>query len=266
MPWLRLVDNVAFGLSRRLPRRERARLAMAALERVHLAPFVDALPKTLSGGMAQRAALARALVTRPPVLLLDEPFSALDALTRQALQDELLQLWSEDRPTLLLVTHDLDEAQALADRICVLHGGTTLQIGVPDEVRLRPANVRVARLMGHINLLPAAVLGSSQIRCGSQVLAVKSTNGAAPGPRVTALIPPDAIWLAAGDADAPNVVAGTITGLQVLGDRIGVALAFDGGELRFRLPTREAAARNLQSGAALSVEVDPSLVHVLRDD
>ena len=129
MPWLRLTDNVAFGLSRDLPRRERDGLAEAALARVGLARFATALPKTLSGGMAQRAALARALVTRPPVLLLDEPFSAVDALTRQALQEELLRLWAEDRPTMLLVTHDLDEALYLADRVIVLGGH-------PGRVRL----------------------------------------------------------------------------------------------------------------------------------
>ena len=135
MPWLRLVDNVAFGLSRRLPRAERSHLALAALERVRLARATGALPKTLSGGMAQRAALARALVTRPPVLLLDEPFSALDALTRQSLQDELLRLWAEDRPTLLLVTHDLGEALYLADRVVVL-GGEPSRIRLELEVGL----------------------------------------------------------------------------------------------------------------------------------
>jgi sulfonate transport system ATP-binding protein len=136
MPWLKLLDNVAFGLPRRLPRAERTRLARAALARVGLARFETALPKTLSGGMAQRAAIARALVTRPPVLLLDEPFSALDALTRQALQDELLRLWAEDRPTMVLVTHDLDEALYLADRVVVLggHPGRVrleLEVGLP---------------------------------------------------------------------------------------------------------------------------------------
>lgn len=121
MPWLSVRDNIAFGLHH-LARQERRALAEAAVERVHLAGFADALPKQLSGGMAQRTALARALVARPPLLLLDEPFSALDALTRQALQDELLALWALDRPTMLLVTHDLDEALALADRVVVLGG------------------------------------------------------------------------------------------------------------------------------------------------
>ena len=103
-------------------RHERERRAAGEIDRVALARFADALPKTLSGGMAQRAALARALVARPSVLLLDEPFSALDALTRQSLQQELLGLWARDRPTLLLVTHDLDEALYLADRVVVLGG------------------------------------------------------------------------------------------------------------------------------------------------
>ena len=121
MPWLCVRDNIAFGLHH-LPAQQRRELALAAIDRVHLAGFAEALPKELSGGMAQRTALARALVARPPLLLLDEPFSALDALTRQALQDELLALWALDRPTMLLVTHDLDEALALADRVVVLGG------------------------------------------------------------------------------------------------------------------------------------------------
>jgi sulfonate transport system ATP-binding protein len=121
MPWLTVAQNVAFGL-RGPGREERRRLALAALQRVHLEEFADALPRALSGGMAQRTAIARALVARPPVLLLDEPFSALDALTRESLQDELLQIWSDDRPTLILVTHDIDEALALGDRVVVLGG------------------------------------------------------------------------------------------------------------------------------------------------
>ena len=135
MPWLSVLDNVAFGLPRSLPRAERARRSRAELARVGLTRFADALPKTLSGGMAQRAALARALVTRPSVLLLDEPFSALDAMTRQSLQEELVGLWERDRPTLVLVTHDLDEALFLADRVVVL-GGQPGRIGLDLPVPL----------------------------------------------------------------------------------------------------------------------------------
>ncbi|MFL5332808.1 MAG: ABC transporter ATP-binding protein [Geminicoccaceae bacterium] len=149
MPWLKVKDNVGFGLSRQLPRAERVRRAAVEIARVGLAGFADALPKTLSGGMAQRAALARALVTRPAVLLLDEPFSALDALTRRSLQEELVALWERDRPTMVLVTHDLDEALFLADRVVVLGGQpgrVRLDLPVPLP-RPRPRDgVALARL------------------------------------------------------------------------------------------------------------------------
>jgi len=121
MPWLTVAANVAFGIGH-LPAGEAQKLTEATLERVGLAEFAGALPKQLSGGMAQRAALARALVTSPEVLLLDEPFSALDALTRADLQQHLLDLWEADRQTVLLVTHDIDEALRLADEIVVLCG------------------------------------------------------------------------------------------------------------------------------------------------
>ncbi|WP_207478503.1 ABC transporter ATP-binding protein [Arenibaculum pallidiluteum] len=119
LPWLTVRQNVGFGL-RELPEAERRRRVDEVLARVGLADFADAWPRDLSGGMAQRVALARALVARPRVLLLDEPFSALDALTRYDLQDHLLQLWEYDRPTMVLVTHDIEEALVLADRIIVL--------------------------------------------------------------------------------------------------------------------------------------------------
>ena len=119
LPWLTVAGNVAFGIEH-LPRPERAARVTAALARVGLADKADAWPRELSGGQAQRVAIARALVPRPEVLLLDEPFSALDAFTRADLQDHLLALWADSRPTLVLVTHDVDEAIALADRIVVM--------------------------------------------------------------------------------------------------------------------------------------------------
>jgi sulfonate transport system ATP-binding protein len=92
------------------------------IEKVGLTQFAKALPKELSGGMAQRVAIARALVTNPSILLLDEPFSALDAFTRLSLQDHLLQIWEYDRPTMILVTHDVEEALMLSDRVIVMRG------------------------------------------------------------------------------------------------------------------------------------------------
>lgn len=119
LPWLTVAGNVAFGIED-LPRQQRDAAVATALARVGLADKINAWPRELSGGQAQRVAIARALVPGPEVLLLDEPFSALDAFTRADLQDHLLALWADSRPTLLLVTHDVDEAIALADRIVVM--------------------------------------------------------------------------------------------------------------------------------------------------
>ncbi|MDE1150626.1 MAG: ABC transporter ATP-binding protein [Azospirillaceae bacterium] len=130
LPWLSVADNVGFGLTS-LPAGERAARVAVALERVGLAAHAQSWPRELSGGQAQRAALARALVAKPQILLLDEPFSALDALTRTDLQDHLLELWAEDRPTLVLVTHDIEEALVLADRVVTLRP----RPGRVDDVR-----------------------------------------------------------------------------------------------------------------------------------
>jgi sulfonate transport system ATP-binding protein len=118
-PWLRVEDNVGFGLDGR-PRAQRAGRVRVQLARVGLAEKAGAWPRELSGGQAQRVSLARALIMRPQVLLLDEPFSALDAFTRADLQGHLLDLWADGRPTLVVVTHDVEEAVALADRIVVM--------------------------------------------------------------------------------------------------------------------------------------------------
>jgi len=119
LPWLKVADNVGFGLGGR-PRAERATRVATALKRVGLTDKAVMWPRELSGGQAQRVAIARALVPRPEVLLLDEPFSALDAFTRADLQDHLLDLWADAKPTLILVTHDVDESIVLADRVVVL--------------------------------------------------------------------------------------------------------------------------------------------------
>jgi sulfonate transport system ATP-binding protein len=119
LPWLSVADNIGFGLSD-LPANVSREKVATALARVGLTDKAKAWPRELSGGQAQRVAIARALVPQPEVLLLDEPFSALDAFTRRDLQDHLLDLWADMRPTLVLVTHDVDEAVVLADRVLVM--------------------------------------------------------------------------------------------------------------------------------------------------
>ena len=134
-PWRDVRTNVAYGLTRsRLPKAEALARADRALADVGLTDRADVWPLTLSGGQAQRVSLARALVAEPELLLLDEPFGALDALTRLSMRSLLLDLWREHRFGVLLVTHDVDEAVALADRVVVLEDGEiihTLDIGDP---------------------------------------------------------------------------------------------------------------------------------------
>lgn len=118
-PWMTISDNVALGL-KNMPKREKEKIVAEHLELVRLKGFEHAYPHQISGGMSQRAAIARALVNRPKVLLLDEPFGALDALTRIQLQKEVLEIWQKEKTTMILVTHDIDEAIYLSDRIAVM--------------------------------------------------------------------------------------------------------------------------------------------------
>ncbi len=120
-PWLTVRQNVAFGLEvAKVPREEQERIVERCLKLVGLHAFADALPKTLSGGMKQRCAIARAYAMNPQVLLMDEPFGALDALTRVNMQDELLKTWSQDARTIMFITHDVEEAVYLAHRVVVM--------------------------------------------------------------------------------------------------------------------------------------------------
>lgn len=119
MPWLTVADNVGFGLTGQ-PRARRRELVQHYLDLVGLTDYADCYPSQLSGGMAQRAAIARGLVTKPDILLLDEPFAALDALTRIQMQQEVRRLQSSSGITMVLVTHDIDEAVYLGDRIVVM--------------------------------------------------------------------------------------------------------------------------------------------------
>jgi NitT/TauT family transport system ATP-binding protein len=132
LPWKNVRENVAFGLiaSRSLPRREAYERADETIRKVRLEKFADSYPHTLSGGMKQRVAIARCLAMKPDIILMDEPFAALDALSRRRMQDELLELWSESRFTMLFVTHSIEEALLLGDRIVVMspHPGRVEEI------------------------------------------------------------------------------------------------------------------------------------------
>lgn len=158
-PWLTVRKNVEFGLRlARLPGAERRRRAEHAIDLVGLTDFADALPKTLSGGMKQRCAIARAYAVDPQVLLMDEPFGALDALTRVQLQDQLLDTWSRQRRTVMFITHDVDEAVYLARRVVVMaarpgriHEVIDVDLPYPrtEQLRLSPEFGRIRNQVWH---------------------------------------------------------------------------------------------------------------------
>lgn len=141
LPHLKVIDNVAFGLELGgMERAERHARAIAALEQVGLAANAQSYPDQLSGGMQQRVGLARALAADPPILLMDEAFSALDPLIRTEMQDELLRLQEENKRTIIFISHDLDEAMRIGDRIAIMQGGVVVQVGTPEEILKKPAN------------------------------------------------------------------------------------------------------------------------------
>lgn len=158
-PNMTVQENVAFGL--RMQKENSVELEQRVqdmLELVHLSEKAHAYPKELSGGQQQRVALARALIVRPKVLLLDEPLSALDAQIRKKLQADLRAIQRKLNMTMILVTHDQEEAMAVSDRIFVMNNGSIAQSGTPTEIYTRPDNEFIANFIGHYNVFSRQVL------------------------------------------------------------------------------------------------------------
>lgn len=154
LPWRTVAENVGFGLELRGVDADAAgRVVADKLAMVGLAEWADKYAHELSGGMQQRVGLARAFATDAPILLMDEPFSALDPLIRDRLQDELLDLQKTLNKTILFVSHDLDEAMKLGNRIAIMEGGVIVQQGTPEDIVLNPANAYVADFVAHMNPL-----------------------------------------------------------------------------------------------------------------
>jgi len=181
---LSVFRNVAFGLEiRKRPKAEIRERVQELLELVHLEQFADRLPSQLSGGQRQRMALARALAVEPKVLLLDEPFGALDAKVRKELRDWLRRLHDEVHVTTVFVTHDQEEALEVADEIVVINDGRIEQIGTPDQLYDEPANDFVMRFLG-----PVTQLGDQLVRPHDIEISVADPGGGAPSGEVTRLV------------------------------------------------------------------------------
>ena len=151
-PHRSVIENVGYGLKiQKVPKAERDAAAMRALSLVGLEPYAGSYPRHLSGGMQQRVGLARALASDPPILLMDEAFSALDPLIRRQMQDELMEIQNELRKTILFITHDLNEALRIGDRVCIMKDGAVVQIGTPEEILTKPATGYVAEFVQDVD-------------------------------------------------------------------------------------------------------------------
>lgn len=154
MPWLSVLDNVAFGLEMQgMPKAERREKAKQQLDMVGLTEWADKFPHELSGGMQQRVGLARAFAMDTDILLMDEPFSALDPLIRAQLQDELIVLQEKLNKTILFVSHDLDEALKIGNNIAIMESGKLIQHGKPEQIVLQPETEYVRDFVAHTNPL-----------------------------------------------------------------------------------------------------------------
>ncbi|AFL67345.1 glycine betaine/L-proline ABC transporter ATP-binding protein ProV [Sulfurospirillum barnesii] len=172
LPHLSVLDNVAFGLELGgISKTERHEKAKEALLQVGLLDYVNVYPDALSGGMQQRVGLARALANNPDILLMDEAFSALDPLIRSEMQDELLKLQSEQERTIVFISHDLDEAMKLGDRIAIMQGGEVVQIGSSDEILKNPANDYVRSFFKGVNV--GGIISAKDIASTQQVTIIQ---------------------------------------------------------------------------------------------
>ncbi|HZA00959.1 MAG TPA: ABC transporter ATP-binding protein [Hyphomicrobiaceae bacterium] len=274
-PHMTALDNVRAALNHIDPatRDDKARSLLAL---VHLSGLEGRRPAELSGGQQQRVALARALAREPKALLLDEPFSAVDQMTRERLKVELVTLRALLKMPIVLVTHDLDEALALADRICVLYRGRSLQTGAPDDLRLRPRSPTVARLVGQTNifhgtLYARAALGQpGRLDWSGGSLEVAETGDWPTGSRVAWMVAADHIVLhrrgrpSLGERENP--VAGIVADLAVLGEQTAVTVhAADRSDavLNFRLPTHAARRNELSKGAEVTVSLLAKGIHLM---
>jgi putative spermidine/putrescine transport system ATP-binding protein len=251
-------ENVAFGLQmRKVGTAERKKRALEALELVGLGRVANRYANQMSGGQQQRVALARALAIRPQVLLLDEPLSALDAKVRARLRDEIRRIQLEVGITTLFVTHDQEEALAIADRVGVMQSGHLEQLGPPTLVYTRPATPFVAEFVGLTNRLAGTVKGGSVEVRGVQLPLVQPDIADGPA---TALVRPEAVTLIGrGDAEEGPLV-GTVLTVAFLGAVSRVTVDLGDTTVLAQMPTSAASQHPAGTKVRLELRSDPVLI------
>jgi tungstate transport system ATP-binding protein len=264
-----VIENAALGLRfRGVPAAERRRRALGWLERLGVAALADRRARSLSGGEAQRVALARALVLEPEVLLLDEPFAAVDEPTRAALIPDLAAILRAEGVATVLVTHDRAEARALADRLAVLLGGRLEQVGSVTEVFRSPASEAVARFLGVETILTGEVTavadGASIVRVAGRPVQVAARMR--PGERVRLGLRAEDVTLArpapAGAVGPGNRLPGVVAALRPAGDQVRVVVDV-GFPVVAALTGRSAEELDLRVGQPVVVVFGADAMHVI---
>ncbi len=275
-PHLTALQNVMEALGDR-PTSARRSEAGTYLARVHLDGLEDRRPATLSGGQQQRVAVARALARRPEVLLLDEPFSAVDRMTRHRLQRELAELRRDLSMPIILVTHDLEEAARLADRIAVIHHGTLLQTDDVTEVMARPKTPAVARLVGIRNIFEGTIdndrdeAGHVMVAWRDHRLETKIGSGFAAGEPVSWCIPSDSVVIHRRDrpsrGERENPVYGQVAEMVRLGETTELVIQVgppDAHPLHASIPTHVARRNRIAEGVTIGVSLRADAIQVMR--
>lgn len=255
-PHLRIVDNVAFGLAG-LGRLERRRRAADLLAQLDLSGRIDAYPHMLSGGEQQRVALARALAPRPRLMLLDEPFSSLDATLREQVRDDTVALLRTEGTPVLMVTHDAEEAVRVADRIHVMLEGRILQSGTPAELYSHPASPFVAGFFGPPNRFKGWVLAGEV----STPLGPMKAAGFADGTAVDVLIRPEGLHPSKEmNGKGPRF---DVHRIRDLGTNRVLELKLADGPV---LTVRMTSYADFEAGDTVTVDVDPGQIHIYPSD
>ena len=266
------LDNVMLAMQE-LPARQRREQAEDWLHRTNMTGLEMRKPAQLSGGQRQRVALARALARNPDVLLLDEPFSAVDQQTRRILYRELAQLRASLNIPMILVTHDIHEVQQLADSLCLMHRGRTLQYGPVQDVLSTPVNKEIAKLLGHQNLVKATVSrqvdSHTEFRLSDADILRGPRTDLAQGATVTLLISPSAININRPDETetGPNQLQGIVRDAVGMGDELSIRFHLNNvtKSLRFRIPVHLAREHKVESGIALAINIRTSGIHAIAD-
>ncbi len=268
-PNLSVTDNVAYGLiNQRIGKTQIDQRVADLLRLVGLTHHADKYPSQLSGGEQQRVALVRALATSPGLLLLDEPLSALDAKVRAHLRREIRDLQKSLGVTTVMVTHDQEEAQTMADRIFVMSHGRLEQVGTPNQIYEEPASPFVADFIGVMNFFPVTVTGPSSIRCERLSLDC-DTRGFGENVELKGAVRPEDIVIHSRAETGPNTTEVEIQDLEFLGSYVRLYFhcpEIGDQQLRADVPKSEARRLALELNSRVGLYIPPAAIHLYPED